>query len=78
MEWLWAVGGAIGSALVTWGILAAKQHTRNFIVLKVDPWMEKKIGDESASKIQKGLAEGFRNIADALDEAAETDSFPGK
>lgn len=78
MEWLWALVGAAGSALVGWLIVKFSKPTEEFIIGKLDKWMEKMFGDKVSSDVQKKVAAYLRGMADALDEAAEKDSFQGK
>jgi len=48
------------------------------ILKKLDPVMEKYLGDKNASELQLLLAQYLEDRAKALKKAAETDSYPNK
>lgn len=78
MEWLWALVGAAGSALVGWLIVKFSKPTEEFIIGKLDKWMEKMFGDKVSSDVQLKVAAYLRSTADSLEKAAEIDSFQGE
>lgn len=88
LEVLWSVLASLGvvGLLQAFAVKLIKNYVLklfddeadNFIKNKLDPILEKYLGDKTAEEVQKALAQYLRDRAKAFDEAAEVDTYPNK